>query len=152
MKAPRPQRCPRRRIRASYLQHALHVGGAIDVRLPMVFCRFLLWPRVRSPPRHARVQMPKGLGESLLQLLAFCDVMTGRLGCGPSVQHRRDRFACKFRMDLKESIEPQEPCSLRPVAISPAAHSLDMLAHGLAQNAAERLGPAQCGKRLIRHW
>jgi len=114
MKAPRPQRCPRRRIRASYLQYALHVGGAIDVRLPMVFCRFLLWPRVRSPPRHARVQMPKGLGESLLQLLAFCDVMTGRLGCGPSVQHRRDRFACKFRMDLKESIEPQEPCSLRP--------------------------------------
>jgi len=53
-------------------------------------------------------------------------------------------------MRLKEPVEPQEPCGLCRVAISPLSHPLDVLAHDLAQHAAERLRTAQRSERLIR--
>ena len=95
--------------------------------------------------------MAKGLRQGALQLFAFSGVIAGGLGRRPLFQHDRDRFACKFRMSLKEPVEPQEPRGLCRVPVSPAAHQRDMIAHEFAQHAAERFGSAQCGKGLVRH-
>jgi hypothetical protein len=56
----------------------------------------------------------------------------------------------KFRTSLKEPVEPQEPCGLCCVPVSPAAHQRDMVAHDLTQHTAERPGSAQRGKGVIR--
>ena len=76
--------------------------------------------------------MAKGLRQRTLQLFAFSGVIAGRLGRRPLFQHDCDRFARKFRMSLEEPVEPQEPCGLCRVPVSPAAHQRDMIAHEIA--------------------
>ncbi len=55
-------------------------------------------------------------------------------------------------MSLKEPVEPQEPCGLRRISVPTAAHQGDMIAHELAQHTAERLGPAERRKGVVRRW
>src|SRR3546814_1379207 len=55
----------------------------------------------------------------------------------------------KFGVRLKEPVEPQYPVALRFILIAPAVHQRDMIAHEVAQHAAEGCRLSQRGEFLI---
>jgi hypothetical protein len=66
------------------------------------------------------------------------------------LQHNRDRLLGELGVLLQEAVEPQEPASFRVVAEPLGTHPFNMIAHQIAEDAAELRQLAEPFERAVR--